>query len=309
MAELKTNSIKTQDILNQAKQHAEKISSLVIVTDEDYKHLKKEKTQANSYIKTIKQAITDNRKQALALVDEENQVYKDILGEIENMYASFFDKMDEEQKEREKEKRVAWEDRVKRILEDQALELDLSEVSDATYKATVNLKTDKKLTQLLKDENESKLRLKADIENIKNKASEYELSSAKYVSMIEDGQAPTDVLLQIEADAEQLKAEDKARIEAKKEADEKRTFELEAQREANRQKQVELEEKEANLEERQSVMERDQHAEMIEQRMLEVQGKTKLTMTVVYDKNESNSNILNKALALMKTVADVKLEK
>ena len=47
----------------------------------------------------------------------------------------------------------------------------------------------------------------------------------------------------------------------------------------------------------------------LEKKILEVQGLTKITMTVTYEKTPENSKKLNDLLTQMKEIADVKLEK
>ena len=48
---------------------------------------------------------------------------------------------------------------------------------------------------------------------------------------------------------------------------------------------------------------------VLEKKTLEVQGLTKITMTVTYEKTPENSQKLNELLTEMKKIADVKLEK
>ena len=72
-------------------------------------------------------------------------------------------------------------------------------------------------------------------------------------------------------------------------------------KQAEELKQRELEQKQREEEElKQSVLEK---------KTLEVQGLTKITMTVTYEKTPENSQKLNDLLTQMKEIADVKLEK
>ena len=72
-------------------------------------------------------------------------------------------------------------------------------------------------------------------------------------------------------------------------------------KQAEELKQRELEQKQREEEElKQGVLEK---------KTLEVQGLTKITMTVTYEKTPENSQKLNDLLTQMKEIADVKLEK
>ena len=179
--------------IEKAKEHAKKIESIIIVTDDDFKFAKKEKTTANNLIKAISTEITKNRQKALELVEEENNEYKKIRDEIEESYTKFFENLDKTMKERELKERTDWESRVVNLIENLSLNIELKDVDDEIFKNTKKLKTDKKLIDLLKKLQADKDRKNADIENIKNKAISLELSFAKYVAMFEDGMPATDV--------------------------------------------------------------------------------------------------------------------
>lgn len=299
--------------IEKAKEHAKKIESIIIVTDDDFKIAKKEKATAKKLVDAIGSEITKNRQKALDTVEAENQIYKNIKDEIENSYKKFFENLDETKKERDLKERTEWESRVVNLIENLSLNIDLKDVDDEIFKSTKKLKTDKKLIELLKNLQADKDRKNADIENIKNKAINLELSFAKYVAMFEDGMPATDVYEKIDFDFSQLEAEISERIEKEKQrkADEQR--ELERQklimreneerlaRQAEELKQRELEQKQREEEElKQSVLEK---------KTLEVQGLTKITMTVTYEKTPENSLKLNELLTQMKEIADVKLEK
>ena len=299
--------------IEKAKEHAKKIESIIIVTDDDFKIAKKEKATAKKLVDAIGAEITKNRQKALDTVEAENQIYKNIKDEIENSYKKFFENLDETKKERDLKERTEWESRVVNLIENLSLNIELKDVDDEIFKNTKKLKTDKKLTELLKDLQTEKDRKNADIENIKNKAISLELSFAKYVALFEDGMPATDVYEKIDFDFSQLEAEIAERIEKEKQrkADEQR--ELERQKlimreneerlikQAEELKQRELEQKQREEEElKQSVLEK---------KTLEVQGLTKITMTVTYEKTPENSQKLNDLLTQMKEIADVKLEK
>lgn len=299
--------------IEKAKEHAKKIESIIIVTDDDFKIAKKEKATAKKLVDAISAEITKNRQKALDTVEAENQIYKNIKDEIENSYKKFFENLDETKKARDLEERKEWESRVVNLIENLSLTIDLKDVDDEIFKNTKKLKTDKKLTDLLKNLQADKDRKNADIENIKNKAISLELSFVKYVALFEDGMPATDVYEKIDFDFSQLEAEISERIEKGKQrkADEQR--ELERQKlimreneerlakQAEKLKQRELEQKQREEEElKQSVLEK---------KTLEVQGLAKITMTVTYEKTPENSQKLNNLLTQMKEIADVKLEK
>lgn len=299
--------------IEKAKEHAKKIESIIIVTDDDFKIAKKEKATAKKLVDAIGAEITKNRQKALDTVEAENQIYKNIKDEIESSYKKFFENLDETKKERDLKERTEWESRVVNLIENLSLNIDLKDVDDEIFKSTKKLKTDKKLTDLLKKLQADKDRKNADIENIKNKAISLELSFAKYVALFEDGMPATDVYEKIDFDFSQLEAEISERIEKEKQrkADEQR--ELERQKlimreneerlakQAEKLKQRELEQKQREEEElKQSVLEK---------KTLEVQGLTKITMTVTYERTPENSQKLNDLLTQMKEIADVKLEK
>lgn len=299
--------------IEKAKEHAKKIESIIIVTDDDFKIAKKEKATAKKLVDAIGAEITKNRQKALDTVEAENQIYKNIKDEIENSYKKFFENLDETKKERDLKERTEWESRVVNLIENLSLNIDLKDVDDEIFKNTKKLKTDKKLTDLLKKLQADKDRKNADIENIKNKAISLELSFAKYVALFEDGMPATDVYEKIDFDFSQLEAEISDRIEKEKQRKAGEQRELERQKlimreneerlakQAEKLKQRELEQKQREEEElKQSVLEK---------KTLEVQGLTKITMTVTYERTPENSQKLNDLLTQMKEIADVKLEK
>ena len=183
-----TNEIIKNDTVRltveKAKEHAKKIESIIIVTDDDFKIAKKEKATAKKLVDAIGAEITKNRQKALELVEEENDFYKNIKDEIENSYKKFFENLDETKKARDLEERKEWESRVVNLIENLSFNIELKDVNDEIFKNTKKLKTDKKLTELLKKLQADKDRKNADIENIKNKAISLELSFAKYVAML-----------------------------------------------------------------------------------------------------------------------------
>ena len=213
--------------IEKAKEHAKKIESIIIVTDEDFKIAKKEKATAKKLVDAIGAEITKNRQKALDTVEAENQIYQNIKDEIEQSYKKFFENLDETKKERDLEERKAWESRVVNLIENLSLNIELKDVDDEIFKNTKKLKTDKKLTDLLKKIQADKDRKNADIENIKNKATSLELSFVKYVAMFEDGMPATDVYEKIDFDFSQLEAEISKNIEKEKQrkADEQRELE------------------------------------------------------------------------------------
>ena len=152
-----------------------------------------------------------------------------------------------------------------------------------------------------------------DIENIKNKAISLELSFAKYVAMIEDGMPATDIYEKIDFDFSQLEAELSERIEKEKQrkADEQR--ELERQKLIMRENEERLAKQAEELKQRELEQKQREEEELkqsvLEKKTLEVQGLTKITMTVTYEKTPENSQKLNDLLTQMKEIADVKLEK
>ena len=177
-----TNEIIKNDTVRitveKAKEHAKKIESIIIVTDDDFKIAKKEKATAKKLVDAIGAEITKNRQKALELVEEENNEYKKIRDEIEESYTKFFENLDNTMKERELKERTEWESRVVNLIENLSLTIELKDVNDEIFKNTKKLKTDKKLTELLKNLQADKDRKNADIENIKNKAISLELSFA-----------------------------------------------------------------------------------------------------------------------------------
>lgn len=299
--------------VEKAKEHAKKIESIIIVTDEDFKIAKKEKATAKKLVDAIGTEITKNRQKALELVEEENDFYKKIKDEIEQSYAKFFENLDETKKARDLEERKSWESRVVNLIENLSLSIELKDVNDDIFKNTKKLKTDKKLTELLKDLQTDKDRKNADIENIKNKAISLELSFTKYVSLFEDGMPATDVYEKIDFDFSQLEAEIAERIEKEKQrkAEEKR--ELEHQKLIMRENEERLAKQAEELKQRELEQKQREEEELkksvLEKRTLEVQGLTKIVMTVTYEKTPENSKKLNNLLQQMKEIADVKLEK
>lgn len=299
--------------IEKAKEHAKKIESIIIVTDDDFKIAKKEKATAKKLVDSIGSEITKNRQKALDTVEAENQIYKNIKDEIENSYKKFFENLDETKKERDLKERTEWESRVVNLIENLSLNIDLKDVDDEIFKSTKKLKTDKKLIELLKNLQADKERKNADIENIKNKAIGLELSFAKYVAMFEDGMPATDVYEKIDFDFSQLEAEISERIEKEKQrkADEQR--ELERQKLIMRENEERLAKQAEELKQRELEQKQREEEELkksvLEDKTLEVQGLTKITMTVTYEKTPENSLKLNELLTQMKEIADVKLEK
>lgn len=299
--------------IEKAKEHAKKIESIIIVTDDDFKIAKKEKATAKKLVDSIGSEITKNRQKALDTVEAENQIYKNIKDEIENSYKKFFENLDETKKERDLKERTEWESRVVNLIENLSLNIDLKDVDDEIFKSTKKLKTDKKLIELLKNLQVDKERKNADIENIKNKAIGLELSFAKYVAMFEDGMPATDVYEKIDFDFSQLEAEISERIEKEKQrkADEQR--ELERQKLIMRENEERLAKQAEELKQRELEQKQREEEELkksvLEDKTLEVQGLTKITMTVTYEKTPENSLKLNELLTQMKEIADVKLEK
>lgn len=299
--------------IEKAKEHAKKIESIIIVTDDDFKIAKKEKATAKKLVDSIGYEITKNRQKALDTVEAENQIYKNIKDEIENSYKKFFENLDEIKKERDLKERTEWESRVVNLIENLSLNIDLKDVDDGIFKSTKKLKTDKKLIELLKNLQADKERKNADIENIKNKAIRLELSFAKYVAMFEDGMPATDVYEKIDFDFSQLEAEISERIEKEKQrkADEQR--ELERQKLIMRENEERLAKQAEELKQRELEQKQREEEELkksvLEDKTLEVQGLTKITMTVTYEKTPENSLKLNELLTQMKEIADVKLEK
>ena len=317
-----TNTTKTTEIIKndtvrltieKAKEHAKKIESIIIVTDDDFKLAKKEKATAKKLVDAIGAEITKNRQKALDTVEAENQIYKNIKDEIENSYKKFFENLDETKKERDLKERTEWESRVINLIENLSLNIELKDVNDEIFKNTKKLKTDKKLTELLKNLQADKDRKNADIENIKNKAISLELSFAKYVAMFEDGMPATDVYEKIDFDFSQLEAEIAERIEKEKQrkADEQR--ELERQKLIMRENEERLAKQAEELKQRELEQKQREEKELkqsvLEKKTLEFQGLTKITMTVTYEKTPENSQKLNELLTQMKEIADVKLEK
>lgn len=299
--------------IEKAKEHAKKIESIIIVTDDDFKIAKKEKATAKKLVDAIGTEITKNRQKALDTVEAENQIYKNIKDEIENSYKKFFENLEETKKERDLKERTEWESRVVNLIENLSLNIELKDVDDEIFKNTKKLKTDKKLTELLKKLQADKDRKNADIENIKNKAISLELSFAKYVAMFEDGMPATDVYEKIDFDFSQLEAEIAERIEKEKQrkADEQR--ELERQKLIMRENEERLAKQAEELKQRELEQKQREEEELkksvLEKKTLEVQGLTKITMTVTYEKTPENSKKLNELLTQMKKIADVKLEK
>ena len=299
--------------IEKAKEHAKKIESIIIVTDDDFKIAKKEKATAKKLVDAIGAEITKNRQKALDTVEAENQIYKNIKDEIENSYKKFFENLEETKKERDLKERTEWESRVVNLIENLSLNVELKDVDDEIFKNTKKLKTDKKLIDLLKNLQADKDRKNADIENIKNKAISLELSFSKYVALFEDGMPATDVYEKIDFDFSQLEAEIAERIEKEKQrkADEQR--ELERQKLIMRENEERLAKQAEELKQRELEQKQREEEELkqsvLEKKTLEVQGLTKITMTVTYEKTPENSQKLNDLLAQMKEIADVKLEK
>ena len=299
--------------IEKAKEHAEKIESIIIVTDDDFKIAKKEKATAKKLVDAIGAEITKNRQKALDTVEAENQIYKNIKDEIENSYKKFFENLDETKKERDLKERTEWESRVVNLIENLSLTIDLKDVDDEIFKNTKKLKTDKKLIDLLKNLQADKDRKNADIENIKNKAIGLELSFAKYVAMFEDGMPATDVYEKIDFDFSQLEAEIAERIEKEKQRKAEEQRELERQKLIMRENEERLAKQAEELKQRELEQKQREEEELkqsvLEKKTLEVQGLTKITMTVTYEKTPENSQKLNELLTQMKGIADVKLEK
>ena len=299
--------------IEKAKEHAKKIESIIIVTDDDFKIAKKEKATAKKLVDAIGAEITKNRQKALDTVEAENQIYKNIKDEIENSYKKFFENLEETKKGRDLKERTEWESRVVNLIENISLNIELKDIDDEIFKNTKKLKTDKKLTDLLKNLQADKDRKNADIENIKNKAISLELSFAKYVAMFEDGMPATDVYEKIDFDFSQLEAEIAELIEKEKQrkADEQR--ELERQKLIMRENEERLAKQAEELKQRELEQKQREEEELkqsvLEKKTLEVQGLTKITMTVTYEKTPENSQKLNDLLTQMKEIADVKLEK
>ena len=316
------NTTKTTEIIKndtvrltieKAKEHAKKIESIIIVTDDDFKIAKKEKATAKKLVDAIGAEITKNRQKALDTVEAENQIYKNIKDEIENSYKKFFENLDETKKERDLKERTEWESRVVNLIENLSLNIELKDVDDEIFKNTKKLKTDKKLTELLKNLQADKDSKNADIENIKNKAISLELSFAKYVAMFEDGMPATDVYEKIDFDFSQLEAEIAERIEKEKQRKATEQRELERQKLIMRENEERLAKQAEELKQRELEQKQREEEELkqsvLEKKTLEVQGLTKITMTVTYEKTPENSQKLNDLLTQMKGIADVKLEK
>ena len=299
--------------IEKAKEHAKKIESIIIVTDDDFKIAKKEKATAKKLVDAIGAEITKNRQKALDTVEAENQIYKNIKDEIENSYKKFFENLEETKKERDLKERTEWESRVINLIENLSLTIDLKDVDDEIFKNTKKLKTDKKLTELLKNLQADKERKNTDIENIKNKAISLELSFAKYVAMFEDGMPATDVYEKIDFDFKQSEAEVLERIEKEKQRKAAEQRELERQKLIMRENEERLAKQAEELKQRELEQKQREEEELkqsvLEKKTLEVQGLTKITMTVTYEKTPENSQKLNDLLTQMKEIADVKLEK
>lgn len=299
--------------VEKAKEHAKKIESIIIVTDDDFKLAKKEKATANKLLDAISSEITKNRQKALDLVEEENNEYKKIRDEIKSSYEKFFSNLDETKKELDLKERKEWESRVVNLIENLSLNIELKDVNDDIFKSTKKLKTDKKLTELLKDLQADKDRKNADIENIKNKAISLELSFAKYVALFEDGMPATDVYEKIDFDFSQLEAEIAERIEQEKQRKIDEQRELERQKLIMRENEERLAKQAEELKQRELEHKKREEEELkksvLEKKTLEVQGLTKIVMTVMYEKTPENSKKLNDLLTQMKEIADVKLEK
>ena len=299
--------------VEKAKEHAKKIEGLIILTDDDFKLAKKEKATAKKLVDAIGAEITKNRQKALELVEEENDFYKKIKNEIEQSYTKFFENLDETKKARDLEERKTGESRVVNLIENLSLNIELKDVNDDIFKSTKKLKTDKKLTELLKDLQTEKDRKNADIENIKNKAINLELSFSKYVALFEDGMPATDVYEKIDFDFSQLEAEIAERIEKEKQRKAEEQRELERQKLIMRENEDRLLKQEEELKQRELEQKQREEEELkqsvLEKKTLEVQGLTKITMTVTYEKTPENSQKLNNLLTQMKEIADVKLEK
>lgn len=299
--------------VEKAKEHAKKIESIIIVTDDDFKLAKKEKATAKKLVDAIGAEITKNRQKALELVEEENDFYKKIKNEIEQSYTKFFENLDETKKARDLEERKTWESRVVNLIENLSLNIELEDVNDDIFKSTKKLKTDKKLTELLKDLQTEKDRKNADIENIKNKAISLELSFAKYVALFEDGMPATDVYEKIDFDISEAEAEFAERIEKEKQRKAEEQRELERQKLIMRENEERLIKQAEELKQRELEQKQREDEELkksvLEKKTLEVQGLTKIVMTVTYEKTPENSQKLNNLLQQMKEIADVKLEK
>ena len=312
-----TNEIIKNDTVRltveKAKEHAKKIESIIIVTDDDFKIAKKEKATAKKLVDAIGTEITKNRQKALDTVEAENKIYKNIKDEIEESYTKFFENLDKTMKERELKERNDWESRVVNLIENLSLNIELKDVDDEIFKNTKKLKTDKKLTDLLKNLQSDKDRKNADIEYIKNKAISLELSFAKYVALFEDGMPATDVYEKIDFDFSQLEAEIAERIEKEKQRKAAEQRELERQKLIMRENEERLAKQAEELKQRELEQKQREEEELkqsvLEKKTLEVQGLTKITMTVTYEKTPENSQKLNDLLTQMKEIADVKLEK
>ena len=299
--------------IEKAKEHAKKIESIIIVTDDDFKIAKKEKATAKKLVDAIGAEITKNRQKALDTVEAENQIYKNIKDEIEQSYTKFFENLEETKKERDLKERTEWESRVVNLIENLSLNIELKDVNDEIFKNTKKLKTDKKLTDLLKNLQADKDRKNADIENIKNKAISLESFFVKCVALFEDGMPATDVYEKIDFDFSQLEAEIAERIEKEKQRKAEEQRELERQKLIMRENEERLAKQAEELKQREYEQKQREEEELkqsvLEKKTLEIQGLTKITMTVTYEKTPENSQKLNNLLTQMKEIADVKLEK
>lgn len=306
-----TNSV--QAVIEKAQEHAEHVKSLVIQTDDDFKAIKKEKAKANSLVKAIASKITETRKKALELVDEEISEYTKAKDLITENYADFFSNVDEEIKKRQEQQKKEWLERVNLIISDKSLSITKKDVTEDIFKATKNLKTDKKLTDLLLELQEQYDIKQADIQNIKEKAVSFELSPNKYVAMLDEGIPATTTLMQIEKDAKALKAEALEIANKKAEQEQQERARIEAEKEAIREREEELLKQAELLEaekeaQKQSEKEKAREA-ILENKKLKLQGKTKITMEIVYEKTPENSKKLNESLKAMKEIAEVTLKK
>ena len=299
--------------VEKAKEHAKKIEGLIILNDDDFKFAKKQKATANKLLDAISTEITKNRQKALDTVEAENNEYKKIRDEIKSSYEKFFSNLDETKKELDLKERNEWESHVVNLIENLSLNIDLKDVDDEIFKNTKKLKTDKKLTDLLKKLQSDKDRKNAEIENIKNKAISLELSFSKYVAMFEEGMPATDVYEKIDYDVFLIEAEFSERIEKEKQRKVAEQCELERQKLIMRENEERLAKQAEELKQRELEQKQREEEELkqsvLEKKMLEVQGLTKINMTVTYEKTPENSKKLNDLLTQMKEIADVKLEK
>lgn len=131
--------------------------------------------------------------------------------------------------------------------------------------------------------------------------------------MFEDGMPATDVYEKIDFDFSQLEAEIAERIEKEKQRKAYEQRELERQKLIMRENEERLAKQSEELKQRELEQKQREEEELkqsvLEKKTLEVQGLTKIVMTVTYEKTPENSKKLNDLLTQMKEISDVKLEK